>query len=316
MMWNQRQHSANSAYAERRLMRDGQIERWCARAVGPAVREVFLKGLRPQRIVREVAARGSALQYMATHKLDHAAAELRQHLRREHFSLEAAAGAFALIREVAGRAVETRHYDVQLVGGWVLLNGMVAEMETGEGKTLTATLPACTAALAGIPVHIVTVNDYLARRDAGLMKPLYQALGLTVGVITQGMDAEARREAYGCDVTYCTNKELVFDYLKDRIVLGSKSGRIHLQLERLYGKPSRLSRLLLRGLHFAIVDEADSVLIDEARTPLIISGSADDRLDKALYETALQIAAQLERGQDFGINIRFVFQKPGSIDDP
>jgi preprotein translocase subunit SecA len=192
-----------------------------------------------------------------------------------------------------------RHFDVQVMGGWVLLNSMVAEMDTGEGKTLTATLPACTAALAGIPVHIVTANDYLARRDANLMKPVYQALALTVGVVTQGMDAQARRQAYACDVTYCTNKELVFDYLKDRIALGQKPGRIHLQLERLSGESSRLAGLLLRGLYFAIVDEADSVLIDEARTPLIISRGSDDTVERPVYQTALTIAAQLQPGHDF-----------------
>ena len=293
-----------SAYAERRYSREGQVEQWCARVVGPAVRELLSSRLWLQDIVEAVAAYDGAIQYIGMQKVAGAADELRQRLRSEGFRLDAVAKTFALIRELAGRVLDMRHYDVQLFGGWVLLSGMVAEMDTGEGKTLTATLPACTAALAGIPVHIVTVNDYLARRDAGLMTPLYQALGISVGVVTQGMEPNARREAYGSDVTYCTNKELVFDYLKDRILLGPKTGRIHLQLERLSGKPSRLSRLLLRGLHFAIVDEADSVLIDEARTPLIISGAANAGPDGALYDGALKIAAQLERGRDFLVEER------------
>ena len=158
-------------------------------------------------------------------------------------------------------------------------------------------LPACTAALAGMPVHVVTVNDYLAKRDAELMKPVYEALGLRVGVVTQDLEPAARRHAYTCDVTYCTNKELVFDYLRDCIALGRKTSRIQLQVERLGGRPARLSRLLLRGLHFAIVDEADSVLIDEARTPLIISQGSADRLDRRVYQAILAIAAKLKHGQ-------------------
>jgi preprotein translocase subunit SecA len=295
----------NGAYPERHEPRDGQLERLCAHVAGPAVRQARIWAIQPERIVQAVAGYGRELQSRETHKLRETAIELRYRLRREGFEMDAVAKTFALIRELAARTLDMRHFDVQVMGGWVLLNGMVAEMDTGEGKTLTATLPACTAALAGIPVHLVTANDYLARRDADLMKPIYEALGLTVGLITQGVDAPARRQAYACDVTYCTNKELVFDYLKDRIVLGAKAGRIHLQLERLTGKPARLSRLLLRGLHFAIVDEADSVLIDEARTPLIISrGTYDDAGDRSLYQTALTIAAQLERGHDFVIEER------------
>ncbi len=151
-----------------------------------------------------------------------AAAELRLVLRRDGFSVPAVAQSFALIREVAGRAIGMRHFDSQIRGGWIMLNGMIAEMETGEGKTLTATLPACTAALAGLPVHVITVNDYLTARDAEWMGPVYKMLGLTVGVVVNGKEPQARRAAYGCDVTYCTNKELTFDYLRDRIALGRR----------------------------------------------------------------------------------------------
>jgi preprotein translocase subunit SecA len=232
------------------------------------------------------------------------ASELRWWLRRQGFARDVVAQAFALIREMAERTLDMRPFDVQVMGGWVMLHGMVAEMDTGEGKTLTATLPACTAALAGIPVHIITVNDYLARRDAEAMQPLYQALGLTVGVITHNMDPQARRQAYACDVTYCTNKEVVFDYLKDRLLLGRRTSRMHLQLARLFKASPRQRQLLLRGLYFAIVDEADSVLIDEARTPLLISGGAYDTFDRDMYATALTIAAQLERGRDFVLQDR------------
>ena len=134
--------------------------------------------------------------------------------------------------------------------------------------------------MAGIPVHIITVNDYLAQRDAEWMGPIYKALGLRVGAITHDMSPEDRRRAYRCDVTYCTNKEIVFDYLRDRLELGRKPGHIRMRLERMYKHGARIDRLRLRGLCFGIVDEADSVLIDEARTPLIISGAKGDNTDE------------------------------------
>ncbi len=174
-------------------------------------------------------------------------------------------------------------------------------METGEGKTLTATLPACAAALAGIPVHIVTVNDFLVMRDAAWMKPIYRFLGLTVGTITEGMTPDARRSAYACDITYGTNKQLVFDYLKDRLMLGRDARPMHLQIEGLHAEHARRSRLLLRGLCFVIVDEADSVLVDEARTPLIISNVGDASQEEQIYAEAITVARQLEMALDFSI---------------
>jgi len=208
--------------------------------------------------------------------------------------------AFALIKEVAGRKVNMRHYDVQLIGGWILIKGMIAEMETGEGKTLVATLAACTAAIAGIPVHVVTVNDYLVERDATLMAPVYQAFGLTVGIIKEGMALESRQQAYCCDITYCSNKQLTFDYLKDKLVLGRKGSNFHLQLERLYiENPGKRSQLHLRGLCFAIIDEADSVLIDEARTPLILSRESNSLDELHVYQQALNIAEQLKELKDY-----------------
>lgn len=140
---------------------------------------------------------------------------------------------------------------------------MVTEMETGEGKTLAATLPAAAAALAGIPVHVITVNDYLAPRDAEWMGPLNEALGLSAGVVTSGLSRKERHQAYRCDITYCPNKELVFDYLRDRLLLGRRPGQIRARLARLW----KSEHLCLRGLFFAPMDEADSILIDEARTP-------------------------------------------------
>src|SRR6266545_3699213 len=186
--------------------------------------------------------------------------------------------AFATCREAAKRTLGQRHFDVQLVGGMVLHEGKIAEMKTGEGKTLVATLPVYLNAIAGRGVHVVTVNDYLARRDAEWMGQIYNFLGLTVGVIVHGLDDEERKKAYDCDVTYGTNNELGFDYLRDNMKY-------------------RLEDMVQRGHIYAIVDEVDSILVDEARTPLIISGPLDDRsefyntidayipkLDKADYE--------------------------------
>src|SRR6187399_747529 len=185
--------------------------------------------------------------------------------------------AFALTREAAKRAIGQRHFDVQLIGGMVLHSGSIAEMKTGEGKTLTATLPVFLNTLAGDAVHLVTVNDYLARRDAEWMRPIYEALGVTVSAIQEGDDPPARREKYACDVTYGTNSEFGFDYLRDNMA-GS------------------LEECVQRGHEFAIVDEVDNILIDEARTPLIISGRPEQAAD--LYYTFARLAKQM-KGEQF-----------------
>lgn len=230
---------------------------------------------------------------------------VKQALATQGFADAALIEAFALIQEVATRQLGMRHFDVQLIGGWVMLHGMIAEMDTGEGKTLTATLPACTAAMAGIPVHIVTVNDYLVQRDAEIMGPIYSALGLSCGTILENMDFTARKAAYACDITYCTNKQLTFDYLKDRLVLGRRRGRLNLQLDRLAsGQAPKTEKVLLRGLCFAIVDEADSVLIDEARTPLILSRENQSLEQLLVYQQALDIAEKLQLNADYIIDAR------------
>lgn len=215
------------------------------------------------------------------------------------------ARAFALTREVADRELGMRPYDVQLRAAWVLLQGMVAEMATGEGKTLAATPAAITMALAGAPTHVITVNDYLARRDAENMAPLFERFGLRVGVIQEGMSPAERREQYACDITYCTNKELAFDYLKDRITLGRVDSHCRLAVERIARESSRCDELILRGLWFGIVDEVDSVLVDEARTPLIISSPGGEASDtREIYETALSLTRELERDIHFRLDAR------------
>src|SRR5579862_215309 len=189
--------------------------------------------------------------------------------------------AFALCREAGRRALNMRHFDVQLIGGMVLHEGKIAEMKTGEGKTLVATLPVYLNALEGKGVHVVTVNDYLAKRDAAWMGPLYRLLGLSVGVIVHDLDDDERQLAYGCDVTYGTNNEYGFDYLRDNMKFDLKDcvQRVH---------------------NFAIVDEVDSILIDEARTPLIISGSSEESTEK--YYKIDKIIPSFKAGVDYEVD--------------
>ena len=185
--------------------------------------------------------------------------------------------AYATVREAAKRVLGMEHYRVQLIGGIILHQGRIAEMKTGEGKTLVSTLPAYLNALEGKGVHVVTVNEYLAKRDAEWMGQVHEFLGLTVGVVFNGMDTKERQDAYNCDITYITNNELGFDYLRDNMVIYKE-------------------QLVQRGLHFAIIDEVDSVLIDEARTPLIISGQSGK--STSIYEACDILARQMKRGED------------------
>ena len=187
--------------------------------------------------------------------------------------------AFAAVREAAKRVLNMEHYRVQLIGGIILHQGRIAEMKTGEGKTLVSTLPAYLNALTGRGVHIVTVNDYLAKRDAEWMGQVHEFLGLTVGVVLNSMKNDERRAAYACDITYVTNNEDGFDYLRDNMVIYKE-------------------QLVQRELAYAIIDEVDSVLIDEARTPLIISGQSGK--STKLYETCDILAQQLKRGEASG----------------
>jgi len=269
------------------VARSGWLRLWRMRAILPAVHKF-----------------AGFYETASDDELRAATGALRLALRRRGGleDLGAVGSAFALIREVSARKTGMRHFPVQLIGGYTLLTGHVAEMATGEGKTLTATLAAATAALAGLPVHVVTVNEYLAARDAEAMGPIYAAMGLSVGLVRQGQSPEERRAAYRADITYATNKELAFDYLRDRIALGKRHGELRLRARRLAGDDGPGAQLLLRGLHFAIVDEADSIFIDEARTPLIISGPAapDERIEMA--PLALQLARELQEGRDFSLH--------------
>ena len=233
-----------------------------------------LKRLRPR--VAEINAFEDRIKALSEEQLRGKTTEFRTRLANGETLDDLLPEAFAVVREAGRRVLQMRHYDVQLIGGMVLHTGTIAEMKTGEGKTLVATLPAYLNALAGKGVHIVTVNDYLARRDSEWMGRVYRFLGMTVGVIQHDLNDQQRQVAYACDITYGTNNEFGFDYLRDNMKFD-------------------LGAMVQRGHHFAIVDEVDSILIDEARTPLIISGPAEESTD--LYYEVDRIIPKLTRGE-------------------
>jgi len=262
-------------------------DKWVKRIFGSSS-DVFLKMARP--IVVEVNDLETQIEKMSDHELKAQTAKFKERITAELKGIEdkderrkaeqeilhqLLPEAFATVREAGKRVLAMRHFDVQLIGGLALHQGRIAEMRTGEGKTLVATLPSYLNALTGRGVHVVTVNDYLASRDAEWMGRIHKFLGLTVGCIQNDMDDVERKEAYACDITYGTNNEFGFDYLRDNMKFDVES-------------------LVQRDHYFAIVDEVDSILIDEARTPLIISGASDEATDK--YYLANQIIPQLEKG--------------------
>src|SRR4026207_730292 len=234
-----------------------------------------IKRLRPR--VVEINALEPGIQALTDEQLRAKTVEFRERLAKGATTDALLPEAFAVVREGGRRVLNMRHFDVQLLGGMVLHNGTIAEMKTGEGKTLVATLPAYPNALTGKGVHIVTVNDYLANRDAEWMGKIFHFLGLTVGVNLPHMEPEKKRAAYAADITYGTNNEFGFDYLRDNMAM-------------------HVEERFQRGLNYAIVDEVDSILIEEARTPLIISGQAEDRTE--IYQKMNQVAPLLTRQKE------------------
>ena len=234
-----------------------------------------LKRIEP--LVDKIEALRPTMQALSDEELRGKTEEYKKRLNNGETLDDLLPEAYATVREAAKRVLNMEHYRVQLMGGIILHQGRIAEMRTGEGKTLVSTLPAYLNALEGKGVHVVTVNDYLAKRDAEWMGQVHEFLGLKVGVVLNSMTSEERQEAYKCDITYVTNNELGFDYLRDNMVIYKE-------------------QLVLRGLHYAIIDEVDSVLIDEARTPLIISGQSGK--STALYEMCDLLARQMKRGDD------------------
>ena len=245
-------------------------------------------------------------QYRAT--LDIAAIEQRLHKLRANLSRDGLtdaliAEAFMLISRTCALELGKTPYDSQLLAARIMLDNRLAEMATGEGKTLAAAVCASTAALAGIPVHVITANDYLVDRDARTLEPLYRALGLNVAAVTQSMTYEQRRRAYGCDIVYCTAKELVFDYLRDGLGRDRTRSELHRHATRLDPALAVQERAtLLRGLCMAIIDEADSILIDDARVPLILSERSRNASQRQYHTQGLQLATALTPGTDFTLN--------------
>ena len=295
--------AAGRPYAERAERDPGWPDRLAESLLAGTLRPLRRRLRDPARALAAVVERAEghepAMQAASDDGLKFLARGMRARLRRDGFAPDLVGECFALIREAAVRTLGQRHFDQQLMAGWALLQGRLIEMATGEGKTFAATLPASTVALAGYPVHVITVNDYLASRDAETMTPLYRFLGLSVGTVVEGMPRPEKRQHYARAVVYCTNKELAFDYLRDRVASARRSSRLHLALEQLHGSAPRHEELVLRGLHYALVDEADSVFIDEARTPLILSASTGAAEEKELCTQALAIARRLLPGGEY-----------------
>jgi preprotein translocase subunit SecA len=232
--------------------------------------------------------------------------ELRETFLRGRETRRQVDHAFAMVREVAARQIGLRAYRVQVAGALALEGGCIAELATGEGKTLSGTMPATIFGWRGKGCHVVTHNDYLARRDAEEMEPVYKFCGLRVASIDGEMDPPDRRDAYGADITYCTNKEVCADFLRDRLILGRMRGLSSVLLGKIAeGGGAELDRLVMRGLHYALVDEADSLLIDEAVTPLIISGDAPNEEQVEAYVQAADAARELVRGKHYKVSERY-----------
>jgi len=281
-------------YPQREQYKESAVERVGAACLSSVDHFLSTRFGQPARFARSVERLEGAYRELSFAELDQRIDSLRLEAVRSGINRQYLCESFAAIRELSGRHLGMRHFHKQIVGGWALMQGMVAEMETGQGKTLTATLAAGSTALAGIPTHVITVNEYLATRDAQTMAPLYNALGLSVGVVTADMSEPEKSEVYQNDIVYMTNKQAAFDYLRDRMVMGEHPSSLYLQVEKLLEESPRTDRLMMRGLCFAIVDEADSVLVDEAVTPLILSAPARQKDKTRIYEQALALAGQLE----------------------
>jgi len=258
---------------------------------------------RHRRRVRAIAALEARLQAASDDDLRSASLALRHRARSGETPRQLAGEAFALVREAARRATGQRHYDVQMLGGLMLVERGLAEMQTGEGKTLTATLPLYLYALYGRGAHLSTVNDYLARRDAELNRPIYKLLGMTVGIVESGTSPADRRPAYQADITYGTGKEFGFDYLRDRLLVRGQDDAGSDLIGRLLGEPDRArgEKPLQREPFFMLVDEADSVLIDDAGTPLIIAGAAGEvpAATEARYQFAAGAAVGFQKTEHY-----------------
>ncbi len=289
---------AARVFPERAEQADTAFDRWTAGMLSSLQAPDILRQRGRDAVVRAVLRQAQGLMEWDEARLRATAREaaLPAFLRCDR---DSGARALAIVREVARRKVGLLAHPPQVSAAWKLLCGRLVELDTGEGKTLSAALAGCLAALAGVPTHVITVNDYLAQRDAQTMGPLFAFFGLSVGVIHSQIAHGRRAAEYSRSLTYCTNKDLVFDYLRDRVNARGAHSLAQLSVRQLHGQVRGGEPLRLRGLHFGIVDEADSILIDEGRTPLILSAARDKGRDIAAYRSLLEVAGQLEADVDF-----------------
>ena len=285
---------SDSAYIERTEVTPSFLDEFLREWIAKLKRPTSKKSMQFLALVNQAAIQ---LESINNNELKNQLFITAKKIKRYGFTDELIAEAFSIIREGSTRSIGLRHHDVQILASKALLQGKIAEMATGEGKTLAATLAICTAASAGLAVHVITVNDYLAERDAEQNIPLFSFFGLEVGVIKQGLPISKRQVEYSKPITYVSNKEITFDYLKD-ILSRSLNLYTHQAIQKLVHQFSN-NQNLLPGLFFAVIDEADSVLIDEARTPLIISETIPDEIGKEIYVQALNQAQRLTPDQDF-----------------
>ncbi|MGH1372069.1 MAG: hypothetical protein ACRBBW_08550 [Cellvibrionaceae bacterium] len=284
---------------------DGFLRTGYSRAGWPLRRPLMGVGYTAKKIIK----RSEQLQRLDEEAFTRHRIAVRQNLSSRGLTPASVIEAFAMVRESAGRSLGMRHHHTQIRASLVMLYGMVAEMATGEGKTLACTLASCTAALAGVKVHVVTTNDYLAERDCEEMTPLFEYLNLAAGSLNNDLELEDRQQIYAADILYCSNNELVFDYLKDSLVLGERKDSIDVYRDRLVAGHDFTQKLMHQGLVFAIVDEADSVFIDESRTPLIISGGELPMADsEELLRDVMAIAQSYREGEEFEID--WLYRRP------
>jgi preprotein translocase subunit SecA len=291
---------AARVFPERAEQADTTFDRWAAGMMSSLRVPAVLRRRGGRAVVRAVLKQAQGLKKWDDARLRAGAREaaVPAFVRCDP---DAGSRAIAIVREVARRKVGLLAHPPQVLAAWKLLCGRLVELDTGEGKTLSAALAACLAALAGVPTHVITVNDYLAQRDAQTMGPLFAFFGLSVGVIHSGIAHGRRATEYSRSLTYCTNKDLVFDYLRDRVNARGAHSLAQLSVREMHGLVRGGEPLRLRGLHFAIVDEADSILIDEGRTPLILSSARDKGRDVAAYRSLLDVAGTLEADLDYGL---------------
>ncbi len=290
---------------------DGLLRNGYSRCIWPLRRPWLGLGIMTRRIIR----RSEQLQSLSEEAFTCHRQQVRLQLSSKGITSTSVVEAFAMVREAAGRSIGMRHHHTQIRASLLMLYGMVAEMATGEGKTLACTLASITAALAGVKVHVVTTNDYLAQRDCEEMQPLFEYLDVVADALHNEIQLEERQRIYAADIVYCSNNELVFDYLKDSLVLGERRDSIDVYRDRLSGGHEFTQKLMHQGLVFAIVDEADSVFIDESRTPLVISGGESPLADtEALLRDVMAIAQSFEDDVEFEVDLlhrRILLKKTG-----